>query len=350
VATAVQVADDLQRDLSRPVGLELGAVLPTVSIGLALPSRLHSPSGEALLGAATLAALEAQRSGPAGIRTYSDDLQTRADTRRNLARDAARALERGEVQAFFQPQVCARTGALSGFEALARWRHPTRGLIPPVEFLPVIEEAGLMRRLGEVMLRDALSALHDWQAGGLRVSRVGVNLSGIELCDPHLVERVTWELDRFDLTPDRLVVEVLETVVAAREEDAIIRNLAALARLGCGLDLDDFGTGHASITCIRRFSIDRIKIDRSFVTGLDRDPEKQRLLGAILVMADHLGLATLAEGVETAEERHVLARLGCQHVQGFGIARPMPSEDVPAWIRTWAPHDKASANRQLRVI
>jgi EAL domain-containing protein (putative c-di-GMP-specific phosphodiesterase class I) len=350
VPTAVQLAGVIQRALSEPVSLGASVVHPTVSIGLALPSRLAAPSGETLLSAATLAAAEAQRNGPAGIRTFSVDLQVRADTRGILAREVAEALERGEVRAFFQPQVCARTGALSGFEALARWQHPVRGLIPPVEFLPILEEAGLMRRLGAVMLRDALSALHDWQLLGLNVPRIGVNLSSIELADPHLVERVTWELDRFDISPDRLIVEVLETVAAAREEDTVIRNLAALARLGCGLDLDDFGTGHASITCIRRFSINRIKIDRSFVTGLDRDAEQQRLLGAILMMADRLGLATLAEGVETAEERHALARLGCQHVQGFGIARPMPFEEVAAWIRVWDPQEKSLTGRQLRVI
>jgi EAL domain-containing protein (putative c-di-GMP-specific phosphodiesterase class I) len=350
VPSAVHFAGEIRQGPSEPVRPGEDVVDPSVPDRRAESSLHQTQFGEALHPHPALADAEAGLNGPAGPDKFSQGLHRRLTTRQSLAMEVNEALERGHVQAFFQPQVCARTGVVSGFEALARWRHPTRGLIPPAEFLPILEEADLMRRLGEVMLRDALSALHAWQRLGLNIPRIGVNLSGVELGDPYLVERVIWELDRFDLCPDRLVVEVLETVVAAREEDAVIRNLAGLARLGCGLDLDDFGTGHASITCIRRFSIDRIKIDRSFVTGLDRDPEKQRLLGAILVIADHLGLATLAEGVETAEERHVLARLGCQHVQGFGIARPMPSEDVPAWIRTWAPHDKASANRQLRVI
>ena len=185
-----------------------------------------------------------------------------------------------------------------------------------------------MARLGERMIQDALEALRAWEAQGVRVPRVGVNFSNAELCDPRLVDRVAWELDRYELTPDRLVVEVLETVVAGRSEDVVVRNLAGLARLGCCLDLDDFGTGHASITSIRRFSIERIKIDRSFVTRIDEDPEQQRMVSAILTMAERLGLDTLAEGVETEAEQAMLARLGCGHVQGFGIARPMPLRDT----------------------
>jgi EAL domain-containing protein (putative c-di-GMP-specific phosphodiesterase class I) len=164
------------------------------------------------------------------------------------------------------------------------------------------------------------------------------------------VDRIGWELDRFELTPDRLVVEVLETVVATKAEDVVIRNLAGLARLGCCLDLDDFGTGHASITNIRRFSIERIKIDRSFVTRIDEDLEQQKMVGAILTMADRLGLDTLAEGVETAAEQAMLARLGCGHVQGFGIARPMPMRETVAWIRAWESRDGQAVPRQLKVV
>jgi EAL domain-containing protein (putative c-di-GMP-specific phosphodiesterase class I) len=164
------------------------------------------------------------------------------------------------------------------------------------------------------------------------------------------VDRIEWELDRHELTPDRLVIEVLETVVANRSEDVVIRNLAGLARLGCCLDLDDFGTGHASITSIRRFSIERIKIDRSFVTRIDDDLEQQKMVTAILTMAERLGLDTLAEGVETAAERAMLARLGCGHVQGFGIARPMPIKETDAWIHSYDIRRSEPAPVQLRVV
>jgi EAL domain-containing protein (putative c-di-GMP-specific phosphodiesterase class I) len=163
---------------------------------------------------------------------------------------------------------------------------------------------------------------------------VSINLSAEELRNPRLADKIKWELDRFDLNPNRLCIEVLETVVSATDNDVVVANIAALSRLGCGIDLDDFGTGHASITSIRRFAVRRLKIDRSFITRLDEDRSQQRMVAAILSMAERLELATIAEGVETAAEHAMLAQLGCNDVQGFGIARPMPIEDTQVWIQT----------------
>jgi EAL domain-containing protein (putative c-di-GMP-specific phosphodiesterase class I) len=228
--------------------------------------------------------------------------------------------------------VSTHTGSITGFEALARWYHPEKGLIPPAEFLPMIEDAGLSERLGEVILYQALTALVRWDRAGLQVPTVAVNFSAPELRNPRLADKLKWELDRFDLAPNRLSVEVLENVVAQTDNDVIVSNIAALASLGCGIDLDDFGTGHASITSIRRFAVRRIKIDRSFVTRLDEDREQQKMVSAILSMAERLGLETLAEGVETPGEHAMLAQLGCGDVQGFGIARPMPVDETMEWI------------------
>jgi EAL domain-containing protein (putative c-di-GMP-specific phosphodiesterase class I) len=277
-------------------------------------------------------------------------MRARVDARNYLVAEVAGAFDRGEVQAYFQPQVSVRTGSITGFEALARWQHPERGLLPPAEFLPAVEQTGLMGRLGQKMIEAALTALRDWEAGGYYVPCVGVNFSNAELCDPRLVDRIAWELDRFGLTPDRLVVEVLETVVAGHSDDAVVQNLSGLARLGCCLDLDDFGTAQASIMSIRRFSIERIKIDQSFVTGIDRDTEQQRMVGAIITMAERLGLDTLAEGVESPAEQAMLARLGCGHVQGFGIARPMPFAETGPWMRTWADHAGPGLPRRLQAV
>jgi EAL domain-containing protein (putative c-di-GMP-specific phosphodiesterase class I) len=168
---------------------------------------------------------------------------------------------------------------------------------------------------------------------GYRVPAVSVNFDREEMRDPNLVERLKWEFDRFDLTPDRLVVEVLETVMTDNPDDVVSRNIMGLRDLGCRIDLDDFGTGHASIASIRRFGFARIKIDRSFVMKADQDPEQQRLVSAILTMAERLDLETLAEGVETVGEHALLAQLGCNHVQGFGIGRPMPFEKTLDWIK-----------------
>lgn len=182
------------------------------------------------------------------------------------------------------------------------------------------------------MLREALTALTDWDRRGRRVPRIAVNFSGSELRDPRLPDQLRWELDRYDLTPDRLTVEILETVVAASADDAVVANVAALAAMGCGIDLDDFGTGHASITAIRRFSVRRLKIDRSLISNLDQDREQQKMVSASLSLAERLGLETLAEGVETAAEQAMVAQLGCGHIQGYVLARPMPFDDVTIWM------------------
>ncbi len=257
--------------------------------------------------------------------------RNRAD-RDALREELERALDEGEIRAHFQPQISTDTGAISGFEALARWYHPEKGLIAPGEFLPLLEDAGLTERLGEVMLYNALSALVRWDKLGLGIPTVAVNFSANELRNPRLADKLKWELDRFDLLPSRLCVEVLENVVAETDNDVIVSNIAALSNLGCGIDLDDFGTGHASITSIRRFDVRRIKIDRSFITKVDEDRDQQKMVAAILSMAERLGLATLAEGVETPQEHAMLAQLGCGDVQGFGIARPMPVDETMDWI------------------
>lgn len=186
--------------------------------------------------------------------------------------------------------------------------------------------------LGMRILRDALDALKSWDAAGFDIPQVGVNFCADELRDPKLVDRLTWELDRHDIAPSRLTVEILETVVAYSPDDMIVRNISQMAKLGCRIDLDDFGTGHASISSIRRFAVHRLKIDRSFVKRLDCDLQQQRLVNAIQLMAEQLDLETIAEGVETAGEHAMLAQLGVGQVQGFGIARPMPVTRTAGWI------------------
>jgi EAL domain-containing protein (putative c-di-GMP-specific phosphodiesterase class I) len=186
--------------------------------------------------------------------------------------------------------------------------------------------------LVELMMYHTFTAIKAWDSAGVHVPQVGVNFSAVELNNPRLIEKVKWELDRFNLTPDRLSVEILETVIAGAPDDQVTKNINGLVALGCRMDLDDFGTGHASISSIRRFAVNRIKIDRSFVMKADRDPEQQRMISAILTMAERMNLETLAEGVETVGEHALLAQLGCDHVQGFGIGKPMPFQETLDWI------------------
>lgn len=330
--SVVQLATRLQAAVSVPVSVNATRLYVSCSVGFCLGLRSPVPNGKALLDAAQVAADEAARHGPGALRAYAPDMARNRADRDALREELEMALDEGHIRAHFQPQISTDTGAITGFEALARWYHPEKGLIAPGEFLPLIENAGLSERLGEVMLYNALAALARWDKLGLGIPTVAVNFSASELRNPRMADKLKWELDRFDLQPARLSVEVLENVVADTDNDVIVSNIAALARLGCGIDLDDFGTGHASITSIRRFEVRRIKIDRSFVTHIDEDREQQKMVAAILSMAEQLGLATLAEGVETPQEHAMLAQLGCGDVQGFGIARPMPVDETMDWI------------------
>jgi len=183
-----------------------------------------------------------------------------------------------------------------------------------------------------VMLYQSLAALQAWDKAGLKVPQVGVNFSDTEFANPGLADKISWELDRFELDHSRLAVEILENVIASASEDVTLHNIKALARLGCQIDLDDFGTGNASITTLKRFPVGRIKIDRSFVTRIDEDKEQRDMAAAILTLADKLNLETLAEGVETMGELATLTRMGCGHVQGFGLAKPMPLEETIPWL------------------
>ncbi|MFN7225282.1 MAG: putative bifunctional diguanylate cyclase/phosphodiesterase [Paracoccaceae bacterium] len=330
--SAVQMAARLQAAATAPIVVEDMTVHLSVSIGFCIAQRAPALQGAALLDAARAAADEALRNGPGAIRAFQPDMTRRRADRAELRAGLEQALDEGQIRPWFQPQLSTDTGEISGFEALARWHHPDRGIVPPSEFLPLVEDTGLTERLGEVILYGALSALTRWDKAGHQIARVAVNFSAAELRNPRLPEKLKWELDRFSLAPDRLTIEVLETVAARSDEDVIVTNLARIAELGCGIDLDDFGTGQASISNIRRFAVRRIKVDRCFVTHSDTDPEQKKMVAAILSLCEQLGLDTVAEGVETPGEHATVAQLGCGHVQGFGIARPMAVEETFGWI------------------
>ncbi|MFN0114701.1 MAG: EAL domain-containing protein [Paracoccaceae bacterium] len=328
----IQISARLAAAVAEPVSVDATTVYVTASCGFCLSGRAPEPDGRSLFAAAEEAAEEALRNGPGAIRAWSKEIARAAADRSSLRDAVAQALEQGGIVAHFQPQLSTDTGEVAGFEVLARWAHPKRGLILPGEFLPAIHSAGLSERLGEVMCYHALTALRAWDRAGRKVAHVAVNLSRDELRNPRLADRLKWELDRFEIAPGRLTLEILESVAADAADDVVVRNVAALAALGCRIDLDDFGTGAASIAQLRRFAVHRIKIDRSFVTHVDTDQSQRRMVAALLSMAEQLGLETVAEGVETVGEHAILAQLGSTYVQGFGIARPMPFEDTIAWL------------------
>ena len=348
----IQLAVRLQAKLEDPIRLDGVSAYVSASVGLCLLRDVPEPDATQLMEAAEIALIHARRNGPSAIRAYSPGMGSTKTASGSQPLDVVAALEAGHIKPWFQPQVDTATNAITGCEALARWEHPDRGLIPPDEFLPLVERNGFLERLGEDMLYHALSMVQDMDARGLTLPVVGVNFSLTDLRNPKLPDRVIWELDRFAIAPERLCIEILEQVVAESPDDITARNIAALSEAGCKIDLDDFGTGHASITSLRRFPVDRLKIDRSFVVHCDQDPDQRRMVSTIISMAQELGLDTLAEGVETIGEQVVLAELGCGHLQGFGIARPMPLAQLPDWIiaheaRLLASHDTATQKTRL---
>ena len=242
------------------------------------------------------------------------------------------ALENGQIGPWFQPQISADTGQVDGLEALARWDHPNRGVVLARDFVQGVAEHGLNCRLSEVMVGGALSTLASLDRQGKRVATVSVKFTAIELAEARLPDRIRWELDRFDLAPGRLRAEIREDAIAAVGDDVIAANIAALAKMGCLIDLDNFGNGQASISHLRRFPISRIKISRQLVARADRDKDQQAMINAVLTLAENLSLGTIAEGVETSGEHALLAQLGCGSVQGHSIAGPMRAADLPAWI------------------
>jgi len=337
MATIRALAERLQARLAAPLRVNDTWTEPSVSIGFCMQHMIAATpdfdGAKALLESAEIAAEQARDHGPRGICSYASGMQSTAARQRELALTLSQALEDRSIHAHFQPQVDAHSGAICGMEALVRWQR-NGALVPPGAFLPDIYALGLSEKLAHRMLEDALDALVSLDDAGLQVPRVAVNLSAEELGLPHLADTILWELERRGLPPERLAVEVLESVVAGAPEQRIERTIARLAAAGCGIELDDFGTGHASITNVRHFAVTRLKIDRGFVSRVDTDPGQRRLAAAIILMARELGLETLAEGVETEAEARVLAELDCQALQGFAIARPMPLDDLVVWIRT----------------
>lgn len=328
----VRIAARLHLVVQQPLDLSEGPVQVTCSIGFCHDRQLRKPTGRLLLDAAQVAADEAARHRPGALRGYSDDLARARSDRDALRAGFSHAVDRGEIRAWFQPQVSTDSGEVSGLEALVRWHHPERGVMAPGSFLPAIEGSDLMELLGQTMLTQSLATVAELDRRGLHVPTVAVNFSAHELRDPQLPDRLRWTLDRFRLSPSRLTVEVLESVVAGDGDEVIASNISRIGGMGCAVDLDDFGTGNASITAIRRFALNRLKIDRSFVREVDQSRDQQKLVTAILSLAERLGLDTLAEGVETPAEHAYLAQLGCGHVQGYVVAKPMPVEDLVAWL------------------
>jgi diguanylate cyclase (GGDEF)-like protein len=335
VAAAEAAMASLVGALSRPFWIDEQVVQVGVTAGLAHVPR-DAQSRDELMRCADLALRAAKKKQRGGIAYFEPAMEVEFEDRRFLEKELRRALDEKALQVHYQPIVSADGNRIVGAEALLRWTHPRRGAIPPMQFVAVAEQSGLMGRLGEFVLRRAIADARRWP--GLYIS---VNLSPVQVRDPALVELVSDTLARNGLAPSRLMLEVTEGVLIDNPDEAKAR-LDALKALGIRLALDDFGTGYSSLTYLQRFNFDKLKIDRAFVTPLGRDAGSSALVQAIVALGRALGLTLLAEGVETEEQRVLLRLAGCEEMQGHLFAHAGPREALDRLLAEAAPSVQAA--------
>jgi diguanylate cyclase (GGDEF)-like protein len=318
---AARVAARLQDEIRKPLELEGQELFPSASVGIATSLRGY-PGAERLVLDAVAAVVRAKGRSREQVEMFDPRRQEPAAARLRLETDLRKALERGEVCVSYQPIVDLEEDRLAGFEALARWSHPSRGPVPPQEFIALAEETGLIVPLGYAVLREVCRQLADWRArfGADAVPPVSVNLSARQLAAPGVVDAVRGILEAAGVPGPLLHLEVTESAVL-EDAQAARERLAELEALGIGISLDDFGTGYSSLSLLHELPVKALKIDRSFVSGLGQ--RRAETVRAIVALARSLELDVVAEGVETTEERATVEALGCRYAQGFlfGSAR-----------------------------
>jgi diguanylate cyclase (GGDEF)-like protein len=326
VATAIVAA------LALPFDIDGHAALISASVGYAL-GPVDGASVDRLLKSADLALYEVKSNGRGAACRFIAAIQEKADYRRALEADLALALERQELSLAFQPVVEASDEHIVGFEALLRWSHPTLGQIAPDKFIPVAEATGLIIPIGNWVIETACA----WAARWPEHVRIAVNLSPAQIDDPLLIETVQRALADNNLGPERLELEITESLFL-NEKPSTISTLAALRGLGVSFALDDFGTGYSSLGYLHKAAFSRIKIDRSFVSRATQPgSESGAIIQAIVSLAQSLNMTTTAEGTETREEFEFCRALGCEQIQGYLFGRPMPPEAATALVRPLAP-------------
>jgi EAL domain-containing protein (putative c-di-GMP-specific phosphodiesterase class I) len=336
-AGAEAVADRLMAALRDPFQVAGHEVVATASIGVALTS-LGRDRPEALLRSADLALYRAKANGKNGYALFDVSLETHAMQRLELERDLRLALERAEFRVHYQPLVRLETGRITGWEALVRWEHPERGLISPAAFIPIAEETGLIVPIGQWVLEEACRQARRWQEmfPGEPLRTMSVNLSARQFGHPRLVQDIQRALRSARLDARQLVLEITESVVM-QDAAAAVATLHELKALGIRLAIDDFGTGYSSLAYLKRFPVDVLKIDRSFIEGLGQDAQDSAIVESVLVLAKSLGLGVTAEGIETPRQQLRLEQLGCDVGQGYLFGAPRSAEITEQGLRELLP-------------
>jgi len=331
--TARHVAQKVLEALSAPLELEGNTLQVTPSIGIcAYP--VDGEDVDTLMRNADTAMYHAKQMGRNNYQFFTPAMNETAQQRLQLEGDLRHAAERGELVLHFQPQLDLRSGAIVGFEALVRWCHPQRGMVPPSEFIPAAEEAGLIAPIGEWVLRAACAQAVVWLNSGHAQMQVAVNCSAKQFQDDGFVALVDRILRESGMPAQRLELELTESVIIQHSEEVNAR-FRALKDMGVRISIDDFGTGYSSLSYLKRLSIHQLKIDQSFVRDIGKDPNDAAIVSAIVTIAHSLSLEVVAEGVETAEQLAFLRAVGCDTAQGYLFSRPLPAEDFERLLQGW---------------
>jgi diguanylate cyclase len=329
------VLANLTNHLARVVAEPVLVADREVSVTCSLGYSVYPQDGEnatTLLKRADAAMYGAKEDGGNRVRRYTSDLSSHAGERLEVETQLKQALQRGEFVLHYQPQIEIASGRIVGVEALVRWQHPVRGLVPPMQFIPLAEESGLIEPIGEWVLRTACAQAAAWQHSGLPALRMGINVSARQFRNPALDSVVAQVLVEHGLAPEQLELEITESL-SMKDPEASMRILARFKALGIGIAIDDFGTGYSNLAYLRRFPVRCIKLDRSFVSELGLKSSSHAIVEAIVAMAHKLDLQVVAEGVETAEQRDQLLRYGCDELQGYWFSRPIDATTCGALLQ-----------------
>jgi diguanylate cyclase (GGDEF)-like protein/PAS domain S-box-containing protein len=328
---ATDVAQRILECLRRPRVINGTEFRTTGSIGVTMYPA-DGGKGETLLRNADTAMYRAKERGRDNYQLYAASMNAKMMERIAVEQDLRHALVRNELELFYQPIVAVETGVITGAEALIRWRHPKRGIVPPDEFIPLAEETGLILEIGEWVLRETCRQIRQWREQGLVVDLVAVNLSARQFQQEDLVQRIAGILRESGVSPDLIQIEITESAVL-KNVDSAMAMLWQLREMGIQIALDDFGTGYSSLTYLKRFPIDAVKIDQSFVRDLEHDASDATIVSTVIGMAENLHLHVIAEGVETENQLEFLRQRGCKEYQGYLFARPMPAEEFAELLR-----------------
>jgi two-component system CheB/CheR fusion protein len=285
----------------------------------------------------------AKMAGRNNCQFFAPAMNQQAEEKHSLGTDLHHALERNELLLHFQPIVDINSGKIAGMEALLRWQHPEQGMIPPLKFIPLAEETGLIVPIGEWVLRSACEHLKEWQDQDYDVCRVAINLSSIQFRQKNLVETIARILEETGADPHLIELEITESLLM-KNTDEVVETLRKLSDMGLEISIDDFGTGYSSLNYLKRFPIDILKIDRSFVTDIASDPDDATIVRAIIALAHSLHMKVIAEGVEDAAQLEFLREHACDEYQGYYFSKPVPASEMGAKLhkrRTGKPNESA---------